>query len=487
MKKVTLIIAGGIMAVGALVGLIGTTATPAKASDCSGNAVITCGFSSIAQLRAKYNNDTPKGTQTIYQYFGMNSTVINSAAYKTGYVTKSGNVVVDGKIVANNAMTAGRQYMAGSTKHVVSGTTFYTRTPSVSFVSSQLSVIAFFDAQGRFIGASMFDCGNPVMATNKVTPPPAPVYSCDKLVAAKISRNEYSFTTSATAKNGAVIKSYSYNFGDSSTQAGGATIKHTYAKAGTYTAKATVSVTANGKVVTATGNCTVSVTVAPEKCTVPGKTQYPKDSPLCVEDKPSVSIEKTVNGSKHETVTVNTPFNYEIVVKNTGNVALKNTVVTDKAPVNVSFVSTSTGVIANNSWSYTIPSLAVGQSMNFTISAKLTAFQTGVIVNTACVETPTVPGGNPDDCDTAEIDTPTSIQVCDTSTDTIIKIDEKDFDETHMTKDLSQCAKTELPPELPHTGIGGVISGGLGLSAIAGAVNYYGASRRNLTRAMLKQ
>ncbi len=521
MKKVTLMLASGVLALGALIGFVGFSATTAKATDCTTNAVITCGVSSIGQLRSKYNTDTPKGTQAIYNYFGINSNVINNAAYKTGYVTKTGNVVVDGKIVADNAISAGRTYKPGSTKHVSGGTTFYTRTPADSFTSSQLSAIVFFDAQGRFIGASLFNCGNPVMATNKVTPPPAPVYSCDTLTANKITRNEYSFTTSATAKNGALIKSYSYNFGDGTTQPGAATVTHTYpTKAGTYTAKVTVSVSVGDKIVTAPGTCTVTVTVAPEMCPIPGKTQYPKDSPECKEDKPSVSIEKTVNGKEHETVTVNAPFTYEIVVKNTGNVVLKNAVVIDKAPANVTFISAPTGTITNNAWSYTIPELGVGQSKSFTISAKLTVYQAGVITNTACVETPTVPGGNPDDCDTAEIDTPKLIEVCDTNTNTIVKIDEKDFDESHMTKDLAQCDKIqvckiddkttvtivrsdfdatkytkdfsqcktpETPPELPHTGAGGIIGGGLGLSAIAGAVHYYGASRRSLTKAMLNK
>ncbi len=520
MKKVTLMLASGVLALGALIGFVGFNATTAKAADCSTNAVITCGVSSIGQLRSKYNADSPKGTQAIYNYFGINSNVINNASYKTGYVTKTGNVVVDGKIVADNAISGGRTYKPGSTKHVSGGTTFYTRTPADSFTSSQLSAIVFFDAQGRFIGAALLTCGNPIMATNKVTPPPAPVYSCDKLVATKITREEYSFTTSATAKNGALIKGYSYNFGDGTSQPGGATVKHTYTKAGTYRVTSTVSVAVGGKVVAVTGNCVVTITVTPEMCPIPGKTQYPKESPECKEDKPSVSIEKTVNGKELETVAVNTPFNYEIVVKNTGNVALKSAVVTDKAPANVTFISAQTGTIANNAWSYTIPELGVGQSKSFTITAKLKVYQAGAITNTACVETPTVPGGNPDDCDTAKIETPKLIEVCDTNTNTIIKIDEKNFDESYMTKDLTQCDKIqvckiddkttvtiarsdfdttkytldfsqcktpELPPELPRTGAGSIIGGGLGLSAIAGAVHYYGASRRSLTRALLKQ
>jgi uncharacterized repeat protein (TIGR01451 family) len=517
MKKVTLLLTGAVMSLAAFAGYTLFNGTEVKASDCSGNAVITCGFSSISQLRAKYNSDSPKGTQTIYNYFKMNSAVVNSASYKTGYVTKSGNVIVGGKVVATDAMTAGRQYMPGSTKHVVSGTTFYTRTPGVSFRSSQLSVIAFFDKDGRFIGASMFDCGNPVMATNKVVPAPKPVYSCDKLSATKISRTEYKFTTYATAKNGASIKNFTYNFGDGKTATSGATVSHIYAKAGTYTVKATANVLVDGKTVAVSGYCTFSVTVTPEMCTVPGKTQYPKDSPECKEDKPSVSIEKTVNGQERETVMTNEVFNYEITVKNTGNVALKSVVVSDKAPANVQFVSSDTGTVKNNTWTTTLTELGVGQSKSFVIKAKLTKYQSGVITNTACVETPTVPGGNPDDCDTAEIDTPNNIQVCDTSTNTVITIEEKDFDASHMTKDLTKCEKmqvcriedkttvtisrnefdqtkytedqskcAEVPPELPHTGLGNVIGGGFGLSAIAGAVHYYGASRRTLRNAFLK-
>ena len=520
MKRVALLLTGAVLSLGALMGYALYNGTPAKAADCSANAVITCGFTSISQLRAKYNADSPRGTQNIYSYFKMNSAIINSANYKTGYVTKSGNVVVGGKVVATDALTAGRQYMSGSTKHVVGGTTFYTRTPAVSFQSSQISVIAFFDSQGRFIGASMFDCGNPVMATNKVTPPPAPVYSCDKLTATKISRTQYEFTTAATAKNGAVIKSYSYNFGDGTTKPGGSTISHTYAKAGTYTTRATVTLSVNDKTVAVTNNCVYSVTVAPEMCPIPGKTQYPKDDARCKEDKPSVAIEKTVNGSEHATVALNTPFTYEVTVKNTGNVTLKNALVTDKAPAHVSFIASSLGTIKNNEWSYTIAELGVGQSREFTITAKLTAYQAEDITNTACVETPTVPGGNPDDCDTASIDTPNMIQVCDTNLNTVVTINEEDFDTTHMTKDLTQCEKIQVcklddkttvtitrnemdeskyttdmskcatvvtPPELPHTGITDALTGSLGAGGLVGAAYQYGSSRRRLMKAMLKQ
>ena len=163
-------------------------------------------------------------------------------------------------------------------------------------------------------------------------------------------------------------------------------------------------------------------------------------------NKPSITITKTVNGVEHIAVQVGHTFTYEVVVTNTGNIALKNAVVTDTAPAQVTLVSASAGTVSGQKWTYTIPSLAVKESKSFTLTAKYTTYASGTHTNNVCVDTPTVPGG-PDACDTASTET-------------------------------SEVPVT--PPELPHTGIADVIGGGLGLGGLVGATYYYVVSRRSL-------
>jgi len=167
--------------------------------------------------------------------------------------------------------------------------------------------------------------------------------------------------------------------------------------------------------------------------------------------KPGISLTKTVNGSEHATVAVGQMFTYEIVVTNTGNVALKSAVVTDTAPKEVTPISATAGTISGQVWTYTIPSLAVKESKTFKITAKYALYASGTHINNVCVDTPTVPG-SPDVCDTASTDT----------------------SETPVTPPVV------TPPELPQTGIADVLTGGLGLSGIVGATYYYAASRRSL-------
>ncbi len=131
---------------------------------------------------------------------------------------------------------------------------------------------------------------------------------------------------------------------------------------------------------------------------------------------PGVSIDKKVDGVEKKTVGVNQEFTYQLVVKNTGDVALTNVKVSDNAPANVQFISTDKGSIEGNKLTYTIPALAVGASVNINIRAKVTAEVAGDIVNTACVNAPEVNPNNPndeDDCDDATVNVPTPIYSCD--------------------------------------------------------------------------
>jgi uncharacterized repeat protein (TIGR01451 family) len=121
---------------------------------------------------------------------------------------------------------------------------------------------------------------------------------------------------------------------------------------------------------------------------------------------PAVTITKYVDSVKNKEVAVGQEFTYQLVVKNTGDVNLTNVKVTDPAPAGVQMISTDKGTIVSNALSYTIPSLAVGASDTINIKAKVTAYQAGNIVNTACVNAPEVNPGNPtkdDACDNATV------------------------------------------------------------------------------------
>lgn len=236
----------------------GDNTLAAETVECGDNSIIRCGAMTAGELKTKYAaND--RDTQAIFTHYGITAADIeNSQNAKTGYVNPDGTVVVDGKVVATGAYSVGRNVQSGGTAvKITDNTTVY---EGQGRVHSTLSAYVFFNADGSFKAAIIKVCGNPV----KATAVPVPVYKCDTLKADKISRNEYKFTTTATAKNGATIKGYTYAFGDGSTENGNNVITHTYAKAGTYTASVTVKVEVDGKLVNAPGDCKVTVPVEPE-------------------------------------------------------------------------------------------------------------------------------------------------------------------------------------------------------------------------------
>lgn len=106
----------------------------------------------------------------------------------------------------------------------------------------------------------------------KVPVAPAPAWSCNSLTFAQISRNQYKFTTTSGAINGAKITAHTFDYGDGQRQTiqtvGNNTTQaatHTYAKPGTYTIRATQTVLSEGAVKYVTSDkCVVKVTVTPE-------------------------------------------------------------------------------------------------------------------------------------------------------------------------------------------------------------------------------
>jgi len=111
-----------------------------------------------------------------------------------------------------------------------------------------------------------------------------PVLTCDELVISQNGENKLaqSFVVKASAQH-TTITSYTVDFGDGSTPYTGAAnaVNHTYAKAGTYTVKASVSSKDKANVTSAA--CAGKVTIEQPMCTVPGKENLPVDSPDCKE------------------------------------------------------------------------------------------------------------------------------------------------------------------------------------------------------------
>jgi uncharacterized repeat protein (TIGR01451 family) len=219
----------GLLLTGVTAALFGAalfvTNLPARAAstngfNCDNNAVIWCGAettgtnSSASEVTTRYNNgDGHNSAASIHNIYGSSSFNITSSDVQSlsknaqmGTVTKSGDIEIGGKIVATNALTAGRQNIAGSTKRSNGGTTFYTRPPNVSFLSNSLAAYVVM-SNGQFKFAIMVSCGNPVSATPppkppKPTPPPAPKtpnYTINKEVAVKGST---SYAKSVTVKSG---------------------------------------------------------------------------------------------------------------------------------------------------------------------------------------------------------------------------------------------------------------------------------------------
>jgi hypothetical protein len=167
------------MVTGAFIGLVlvfslgrvgNVSALTLKASrDCDSYAIIHCGALSTAELKTDYKLS---GVAPIYKHFGITATDIDhiGAQAVAGRVYDTGKVKVGGKVVATKAITAARKFVKGSHKVNVGGHTYYVR-----YVSSELSrtsEAAFVVMKnGVFDYAIMGPCGNPVMATAKVTAP----------------------------------------------------------------------------------------------------------------------------------------------------------------------------------------------------------------------------------------------------------------------------------------------------------------------------
>ena len=488
MNKISKIIAS-VVVIAAIVGGGWWTITT-QAAQCNNFNVVACGTYNIYSVREAYGRANVKGA---YNHAGITDNMIYNTWPKTGTVDRHGRIVVDGRVVGTAARTF--QAKAGTLQYApegmvqYGGTMYYQYPVSHSFVNRHGTVLsdneeiyAWFDNSGKFIAGVIKSCGNPVWTYNPTpppTPPKNPSLTCDALSVKAFSRNTFRFNVTATTKDGASIKDYTYDLGNGQKKTTtAATLDYTYAHPGTYKVSVTVNGNAGGAVSKTSINCQTTVVVKP------------KEEPKV----PAVDIDKKVDSVEYKLVELDTEFTYQIRVKNTGQVDLKKVLVTDKQPAGVTFISASHGDIKDGAWSYTIPELKIGQSMDFTIKAKVPTYKAGKIKNIACVNAPEVNPNKPndnDDCDDADIEVvqPKKIIVCEIKTKKIIQISKDKFDSNlHADKDSELCKETPVTPpatpvtpaQLPHTGATDVMIGGIGLATMIGTSLAYVASRQRL-------
>ncbi len=312
------------------------------------------------------------------------------------------------------------------------------------------------------------DCGK-----KKVTP----TISCDSLTVTPLSNTSFRFDVAASAKN-ASIKGYVFTITKNGqtmltkqidTANTSQSLTYDQATPGTYSVAAVVKTSAGD----ASGaNCQATFTVA----TPP------------VEKKPAIKVEKFVKGTdgqdqKFTQVEVGAEFQYRIGATNTGDTDLTQVVITDTPAAGVTLLEPS-GEISNNTWTHTIPSLKVGETQYFTLTASVPAFLSGRITNTVCVNAPEVPGDR-DNCDSADVEAkkqpvekPEKVIVCDPETGEIISVDKDDADK-YLHKDSADCKDSPIPETLPETGPVETAMQMTGAASLFGASAYYLTSRRH--------
>jgi uncharacterized repeat protein (TIGR01451 family) len=307
---------------------------------------------------------------------------------------------------------------------------------------------------------------------------PQPAASCKNLSANKIEDNKYRLTAKATVKNGAKIKGYDFIIKNN-----GKTVKTIRENTANASKSVVYTAPTDGKYAVQLKVRTTQGVKTAQNCVAKFSVKKP-ETPT-----PGVEIDKLVENVDYAVVETNVEYEYQIKVTNTGETDLTDVNVSDTPEQGVTLLSADKGTVENNTWTYTIPELKIGEDMSFTLSAKVPEFLSGRINNTACVDAPGVPG-SPDDCDDAEVEVeePGKTIVCDPETGETISVSEQDADK-YVPVDSEECTVTETPetpavpkgdnPEvLPYTGPADVAMQVIGAMSLAGAGSYYYLSRR---------
>ncbi|QIK63723.1 DUF11 domain-containing protein [Leucobacter viscericola] len=145
-----------------------------------------------------------------------------------------------------------------------------------------------------------------------------------------------------------------------------------------------------------------------------------------IDETPAISIKKTDN---KETVAPGEALTYTLTVTNAGTVSAENLTVTDRLPAELEFVSAGQGGTydaTTGQVSWTIPSLAAGESTTVEVTANVAAtIGAGAeIRNVASVDGPQGciddPSTDQDECDSTDIDHTPAISIFKTDNKTVV-------------------------------------------------------------------
>lgn len=415
----------------------GSHAEAAALRDNDDNAIVKGGTITKGEFVDKYNADKSGELEQIYHEFGLSKSELGrfEKTAKAGVVYKDGRVEVDGKVVATDAKSLGRQNMAGSSKKVIDGKTYYLRDTSVSFARDSLPALVMFGENGMPEFVVVTACGNPVTFTPKKPPTPQNA-KCTALIRREIDRDSYAFSTEVELSGGAKVTKVVYDFGDKSAAktetSTSKEVEHTY-KPGRYTAKVTVHFTVDGKA--QTDECTKPIEV---------KETPSKPEPVCTLLTP-VKIDTN---------------KYRFVAE--ANLGDDTKVKLLSGDFDFGDGSSAKGLEATSK-NTAVAEHLYAQAKDYTITATLFFDITGQngSTKTSCatkLTVPTVPA------------TPCPVP-----------------GKEHLPKDSPECKETTPPSELPKSGPAQVIGGAAGLSSLAGAGYYWRNSRRDLIKRLLRR
>lgn len=387
-----------------------------------------------ASVRITKKCDTPKPQTPAYKCDALSLNIVRKDEKQITYSADTKYSVKDTEFTGTKYVVKNSKGEVVAQKVINNGTKFEITVPND--ITEKYTIIStIITKNGENTNANCeksFETKAPTPKPNK------PELVCKNITINQISRTRFEFNTSYTV-NHTTFVSVKYIIKDES---GKVVIEKTVNNG----SKLTVDIEITGKFTISSTVITKDGENANSNCV--------KTFEVKREEKPSIVIKKTVDNQKFAKLEANTDFNYEITVANNGNVDLKDVVVTDRAPANITFVSADSGEIKDNILTLKINSLKIGESKTVVIKSRATA--TGMsAINTACVDTPTIPGDN-DGCDSAKVEVPKK--------------------QTPPTPTPNNPIPN-IPAELPQTGTN-AISAILGLSSMVAAFGYYFASRK---------